>query len=302
MINHKQILSKLKSFKNLYELTKAIQLVALSKLRALKKKELNRFFNPFNYLFNTKKYKNMTTNSTYLYIPITTDRSCCGSINNVILDIMKNEIQLNKTSFYIFLIGKKGKSFTKKFYNSELIYNITNLTKYNLSIITTTILLEKLDEISNELNIDNYIFIFNFFKNIVTQVPASLNYISFNSFKNNLDLIINKFSYLTNVLENKSDYFLKDLYDFSLLSLLIKILYENEMSEYGARASSMRNASKNAEELIAKLQLQYNKARQSSITNELIEIISCVNSIMSSDNLDKYSFYLQYVHTLDETK
>jgi len=58
----------------------------------------------------------------------------------------------------------------------------------------------------------------------------------------------------------------------------------------------MRNASKNAEELIAKLQLQYNKARQSSITNELIEIISCVNSIMSNDNLDKYSFYLQYVH------
>ena len=67
-----------------------------------------------------------------------------------------------------------------------------------------------------------------------------------------------------------------------------------KLSEYGARASSMRNASKNAEELIAKLQLQYNKARQTHITNELIEIISCVNSIMSGDNLDKYSFYLQF--------
>lgn len=53
MINHKQILGKLKNFKNLYELTKAISLVALSKLKALKKKELNRFLSPFNFIYNT---------------------------------------------------------------------------------------------------------------------------------------------------------------------------------------------------------------------------------------------------------
>lgn len=294
MINHKQILGKLKNFKNLYELTKAISLVALSKLKALKKKELNRFLSPFNFIYNTNKYNN--NSKTYLYIPITTDRSSCGSINNIILDVMKNEIQLNKTSFYIFLIGKKGKSFVKKFYSNEFIYNFINLTKFNLSIVTTSIFLEKLNEITDEYNIDCFLFIFNFFKNIVTQVPATLNCVSFKMFKNNLDLLINNYSFVNNILDQKHEFFIQDLYDFSLLSILIKILYENEMSEYGARASSMKNASKNAEELIARLQLQYNKARQSHITNELIEIISCVNSIISSDNLDKYSFYLQYVH------
>jgi ATP synthase F1 gamma subunit len=292
MINHKQILTKLNSYKNLYELTKAIQLVALSKLRALKKKELNRSLYPAYVLGNVKKIEE----SNSILIPITTDRSCCGSINNNIMDVVKYYSQIIKASYYLFLVGKKGQSLSKKFYNTELLYNLTEVTKYNLSIVTITILVEKLKDYNNDLKVDNYIFIYNYFKNIVSQQVCSLQIQSEIGFFKNLSERLNQFSYLTNILENKHNYFLGDLYDYILYTVLIKVLYENEMSEYGARASSMRNASKNAEELIAKLQLQYNKARQAHITNELIEIISCVNSIMTGDNLDKYSFYLQYVH------
>lgn len=293
MINHKQILSNLNSYKNLYELTKAIQLVAMSKLSALRKKEENRALLPANIMLSkdTKDW-----NNEVLFIPVTTDRSCCGSINNNIMDVVKYYSQILKTTYSIFLIGKKGVSISKKFYSAEFIYNLTEITKYNLSIVTMTVLMEKLQEFNSDLNISTYVLIYNYFKNIVSQNVASIELDSKASFIENIPNKLNKFSYINNILESKHSHFTSDLYDYLLFSVLIKVMYENEMSEYGARASSMRNASKNAEELIAKLQLQYNKARQTHITNELIEIISCVNSIMSGDNLDKYSFYLQFVH------
>lgn len=293
MINHKQILSKLKSYKSLHELTKAIQLVAMSKLRSLKKKEPNRGLLSSYRLISPVKQHNK---ECILIMPVTTDKSCCGSINNNIMDIVKYYNQSLKDSFKIFLIGKKGVSISKKFYRNEFIYNLVELTKYNLSIITVMILIEKIKEKTQENNFTNYIIIYNYFKNIVTQKVASLTVQSENIFLLDLSDKLNNYSFINNVIEGKHNSFLRDLYDYSLYSVLIKVLYENEMSEYGARASSMRNASKNAEDLIAKLQLQYNKARQAHITNELIEIISCVNSIMSSDNLDKYSFYLKFIH------
>lgn len=295
MINHKQILSNLNSFKNLYELTKAIQLVALSKLRALKKKELNRSLYPA-YKIISSNDRSWDLEDKYVILPITTDRSCCGSINNNIMEVVKNYAQLIKPGFFLFLIGKKGLSLSKKLYNQELLYNMTELTKVNLSLITVSILIDKLKEIEADNHLSNYVFIYNYFKNIVVQQVASIKVHSQSSFAKHIFHSLKEFTYVNNTIDNKHSHFTADLYDYLLYVVLIKILYENEMSEYGARASSMRNASKNAEELIAKLQLQYNKARQSHITNELIEIISCVNSIVTGDNLDKYSFYLQFIH------
>ena len=244
-------------------------------------------------MFNTNEKNNL------LYIPITTDRSCCGSINNIILDRLKNDIQSNSIKdFNIFLLGKKGKSITKKLYSSEYLYSAINLTKYQLSIITVALLLEKVELVeSANKEFDSMVILFNYFKNIVTQVPSMIKFISLSKFKANIGTRLERFSYLNNSMdEEKSNNLLEDLYSFSFSIVSMKCLYENEMSEYGARASAMRNASKNAEEVIKKLQTQYNKARQANITNELIEIISCVNSIVSSDSIDKYSFYLEYMN------
>mgnify|MGYP006424675585 CR=1 FL=1 len=293
MINHKQILSKLSSYKNLHELTKAIQLVAMSKLSSLKKKQLNRSLVP---AYTLLKIDSKDINDEPItFIPVTTDKSCCGSINNNVIDLIKQYIKNLFNPLDVFLLGKKGLSFCNKVCPNELIYNLTEITKYNISIITVTVILEKVYENIN-VKASSYIFIYNYFKNIVTQQLAYLSLQSRENFLNNLDCNLNNFTFLNNTFKKKHRYFHEDLYNYLASIVVMKILYENEMSEYGARASSMRNASKNAEELINKLQLQYNKARQAHITNELIEILSCVNSIMTGNNLDKYSFYLQFVH------
>jgi len=62
---------------------------------------------------------------------------------------------------------------------------------------------------------------------------------------------------------------------------IFRSLLESSASEHGARMTAMDSASKNASEMIGKLTLQYNRARQASITKELLEIISGAESIKS---------------------
>ena len=62
---------------------------------------------------------------------------------------------------------------------------------------------------------------------------------------------------------------------------IFRSLLESAASEHGARMTAMDSASKNASEMIGKLTLQYNRARQASITKELLEIISGAESIKS---------------------
>lgn len=72
---------------------------------------------------------------------------------------------------------------------------------------------------------------------------------------------------------------LYDLFEYQLSISILNALLENATSEQGARMTAMDNASRNAGEMLDKLTLIYNKARQASITSELIEIISCASAV-----------------------
>lgn len=74
--------------------------------------------------------------------------------------------------------------------------------------------------------------------------------------------------------EQDENAFLQDLLPYNLAVQLNKVLLENSASEYGARTTAMDSATRNAGEMIDRLTLDYNRARQSMITGELIEIIS----------------------------
>jgi len=72
---------------------------------------------------------------------------------------------------------------------------------------------------------------------------------------------------------------LRDLTEFNLSLLLFSAFAENQTSELGARMTSMDNASRSAGDMIKKLEIQYNRGRQASITKELSEIISGAESV-----------------------
>ena len=107
-----------------------------------------------------------------------------------------------------------------------------------------------------------------FFNNIVTRAKDG-------------DKLSHIYSSFLNSLSGDSNFapLMDDFYTYSISLIALDALEENEYSALGARATAMNNATKNVSELIDRLRLSYNKARQETITNELIEIVSCVNFV-----------------------
>ena len=238
-------------------------------------KKPNTKFNSFDMIFNN-----------YMIIPVTSDKSCCGAINTNIVDELYNYIVIlieNQKEFHIFLIGKKGKGFLKKNYSSNYKYNASNITKEAVSLLTTVCIYEKMLHIKADV----CIIIFNHLYSIFEQGTSIYQALSYTHFTRILAVQLNAstesifWSSLFVGTENET-FFLQDYYSFVMTLLFLKAFHENELSELGGRITSMQNSSKNALELMQRLKILFNKARQAYITNELIEIVSCLNALLES--------------------
>jgi len=287
MIDPKKILKQLKSYERFKLLTKAIQMVALSQLSSLKTKIASRQYALSTILpfFDTNAYSDK--DSSYLVFSITVDKSCCGPHNGNILKASKSiveELKEKNKNIKIVSIGRKAKFFFKKSYRSFQALNIFNLDKEPLSLFTSLILTEKLMEFS----FDRLLIIFNRFYSAFTQKVSFYDVCSFSFFTNNIidrsregDKLSHIYTSILNSLSGDTSFapLLDDFYLYSVSLVCLDALEENEYSALGARATAMNNATKNVSDLIDSLRLLYNKARQESITNELIEIVSCVNIV-----------------------
>lgn len=287
MVDPKKLLKQLKSYERFKSLTKAIQMVALSQLSSLKTKIASRQYAlstviPF---FDTDSYSDKDSN--YLVLSITVDKSCCGPHNGNILKASKSlvdELKEKNKNIKLVSIGRKAKFFFKKYYRSFQVLNIFNLDKEPLSLFTSLILMEKIMDYS----FDRFFIVFNRFYTAFTQKVSFYDICSFSFFTFNIidsaqygDQLSHIYTSILNSLSSKSNFgpLLNDFYMYCVSLICLDALEENEYSALGARATATNNATKNVSELIDKLRLLYNKARQETITNELIEIVSCVNFV-----------------------
>lgn len=76
------------------------------------------------------------------------------------------------------------------------------------------------------------------------------------------------------IIEPNENYLIEELVPLTLETIFYEIILKNAAGEHGARMTSMHQATENAMELTKELKLQYNKARQAAITNEILEIVS----------------------------
>jgi len=172
-------------------------------------------------------------------LPVTSDKSCCGSINTNVLDELLSYIDYLKEiskDYIVFLIGKKGKSFLKK--NVISFYNkcICNLTKEIMSLLSTSIIFEKMIQ----FQFDRCIVLFNHLYSIFEQGTVYYDILSYDKY------VLNIYNHLNNgnvtdsvfwmsliVAQEEDMNFYNDLYSFSVSLILLKSLHENEMSELG---------------------------------------------------------------------
>lgn len=286
MSQYKKLKVQLASYERLAELTQAIQLVALSKLKIAQdqRKKENESLSSFKKLFSiSSQIERDPTIHMHVLIPVTSDKSCCGSINTNCMDELFNymvSLKEKNKDYLIFLVGKKGKTFLKKMCSSNYIKNVSNLSKETISLLTSMVVLEKL----NTIKYDKCTIVFNHLYSVFEQGIVLYEVLSYDNFIKNILIQLNQGMdsiFWNSILENAQQdiFFVRDLYEFGLSLVLLKSFHENELSELGGRITAMQNASKNAQEIITKLKLQFNKARQAYITNELIEIVSCLNSL-----------------------
>ncbi len=232
-----------------------------------------------------------------LVIAITSNRGLAGGFNNNIVKKISNEKYFSPDDTAIMAIGKKGlEGFARKGYEikREFTDEVETIEYVDaINIANETVKLVASGEVK-ELYL-----VYSYFKNTVVHIPRVMKLMPFDILTNpstigkddeellearkkvfqmkeskyqNDDLLLMNY-------EPSSAEVLRELLFQYFVALIYGALVASNAAENGARMNAMDNATKNSEEMAQKLNVQFNRARQGAITNELTEIISGANAI-----------------------
>ena len=278
MANLKNIRSQIKSVTSIQKVTKAMKMVAAAKLRKSQdnmekaRPYSNRIKELIASLINDVDRNLLpllnTSNeiSSHGFIIITADRGLAGSFNTNI--IKQTELTINKIDkerAHLFCIGKKGYEYFKKrnykiinYYDDLWVnLNYNNLIKLGADIS---------DKYSNQ-TFGTLTIIYNYFKSTGSQ-EVILDTLLPLSFKKEDGMVLNDIIY-----EPSKIKIVESLVPKYFNTQIWQFLLESFASEQAARMLSMENATENAKDMINELNLEFNKARQSAITTEMLEIV-----------------------------
>jgi len=279
-VNEKVIKMRMKSVGSIQKITKAMKMVAASKMRLdLMRLDAGKEFGirTVQTVLANESYlqkKNLTFNvKKTLLVPITTDRGLCGGTNSSIVRDVKLIVPTNRGAYKIFVIGEKGTTALIRPF-PELIHTSVSECIYPMNFTVASALAHLITQTVEEQQCDNILVIYNEFKSIIQSVVKRLEIVNKKNF-------LQQFKYVVRHETEEPD---KDFSKFYYYELYVAgqfyhALLQNAASEQTARMNAMENASKNAKEMLEKLSLTYNKARQARITMELVEIISGANAL-----------------------
>lgn len=281
MASGKEIRTQINSVQNTQKITRAMEMVAASKMR--KAQDRMRASRPYSdkirdvihhLAFAHSEYKHSYLENRDVkrvgFIVISSDRGLCGGLNNNLfrktLTAMK-EWQDKKIDVDLCTIGSKATSFFKSV--NDIKASTTHLgdTPSVTDIIgTVKVMLDAYDD----GEIDRLYVVYNRFVNTMTQDPTILQMLPVMQEEEDKELV-HHWDY---IYEPDAKAVLDGLLIRYIESQVYQGVIENVACEMGARMVAMKAASDNASDLIGDLQLVYNKARQASITQELSEIVA----------------------------
>lgn len=292
MANLKEVRTRIESVNSTKQITSAMKMVAASKLR--KSQNAILALRPY-----AEKFSEILERSTVngqqstvfienreveriLIVPLSSNKGLCGVFNaNVIretINLIKNEYQdlLDNNRLDILCVGSKVEE-TLKFKKYPVVGN-ENVLLDDLTYENAASFAERLMKDFEDKKYDKIVFVYNQFKNAATQVLVTEQFLPVIS-QQSTDKCQQTESEIDYIyMPNKEEIF-NVMLPKSLKMQVYKILLDSFASEQGARMISMTQATDNATELLKELNLSYNKARQSAITNELVEIVSGANAL-----------------------
>jgi F-type H+-transporting ATPase subunit gamma len=282
---------RIKSVKSTQKITKAMKMVAASKLRKAQEnaekgrpyseKMSNIILNLSNSITDKENAPKLLTGTgtdkVHLCVVLTADRGLCGGFNSNIVKKAKpffEKIKSEGKSLQIITVGSKGYDQLKRIYGSQIIEKISFKDSKVANYLDAEIVGKKIIELFEKNEFDMCTIFYNQFKNVITQIPQEQQIIPLKSNEIKKNSVEDNYEF-----EPEEDEILSNLLPKNISTQIFKAMLENSASEQGSRMTAMDSATRNAGELVDKLTIYYNRSRQAAITKELIEIISGAESL-----------------------
>ncbi len=296
MANLKTLKTRIKSVRSTQKMTKAMKMVAASRLK--KAKNLVEASRPFSdkiqEMISTlasnvairdrlnEKFPLLTgrgSDKIHLMVVFSSDRGLCGGLNSSTVKIVKsriNKLISEDKQVKIICIGKKAYDQLKSLHGERIIDHISGVFKGSIDYKIAQELSQKILHLFNNHEFDICEVIYSKFKSAISQeqvskqlIPAQIKIEQSVEIKSESPIFY----------EPNEDQILSELLPKNLAIQIYNQLLENSASEQGARMAAMESASNNAGKMIKNLTLVYNRTRQANITKELIDIISGANVV-----------------------
>ena len=282
MANLKEIRNRISSVGSTMQITSAMKMVSAAKLK--KAQDAITAMRPYADALTAllqnlsatldgdsgSKFADVREVEKVLVVSITSNRGLAGAFNNNIVKDARRAIKETYAGKQVdfFTLGKKGNDILSK---TETIVENNNDIFDNLTFKNTSDIAQKLMDLFAEGSYDKIVLSYNKFKNAATQIVMHEQFLPIVASEENV--ATNTSTNADYIFEPSKEKIVSELIPKSLKTQLFKALRDSVASEHGARMTAMHKATDNATDLRDELKLQYNKARQASITNEILEIV-----------------------------
>ncbi len=282
----KDLRNRIAATKATQKITKAMQMVAASKLRRAQAaaeaarpyatqmdKVLGNIAASVSGLDSAPRLLRGTgSDGVHLLLVCTAERGLCGPFNTAIVRLARdraNALMREGKEVKFFCVGRKGYDQLRRLYGNQIIEMVDLRGVRTLRFENAELIAEKVIARFNNFEFDVCTLFFSRFRSVIAQIPIAQQIIPPVFDEKTPDALGGAYEY-----EPDAEDILHDLLPRNVAVQVFRALLENAASFYGAQMSAMDNATRNAGDMIRRQTLTYNRTRQAMITKELIEIIS----------------------------
>lgn len=275
-MNLKEIKGRIKAVKKTGNITKAMESIALSKLKGATTvhEHATQYDQQFKHIFkyfashneDASIFTDLPRGNKKLFILITSDRGLAGPYHNHLFKRLEQDF--NHETDFILPIGKKGFQYANKRGYQNILSDIV-LNRDNIKTFDYNTLASRTIQLFQEGVFDSVWLVYNKHESIsmhdsITEMilPVDVSDIK---------------QHETHIIETEDAHLFMKLMVNYVQSLLLQGLANAKLSEHASRMIAMKNATDNAKEIASKLEIVYHRARQQSITSELIDVINGSN-------------------------
>lgn len=290
MANLKEVRTRIASVSSTQQITSAMKMVSAAKFRRAQNAIIG--MRPYSAQLNEiladidvgdgvqTPYHAVREVRTVVLVVVTSNKGLCGAFNSNVLKLAQQRIdhyRRQQAAIRLICIGKKASELLAKQKDLQLSSYDEMLDSPSFDAVAA--LADTLMDDYAEKRIDCVELVYNQFKNSLSQVLSCEQWLPVEPNKSNGVRENRKAN--DYIFEPSKEEILREMIPLTLRSTFYRVVLDSLAAEHGARMTAMQKATDNATELLKELRLNYNKARQAAITNEIIEIVSGSEALKS---------------------